>query len=102
MTGQWYRRIDERDQGRRRLNRLTGWAATAAVALAGVFGFALARQDRAAAAPVQQNPVTGDTTDGGGGGVTNPTDPGSGGVIQPPAQPPTDTRGRGHVSSGGS
>jgi hypothetical protein len=99
MTGQWYRRIDERDQGRRRLNRLTGWAAAAAVALAGVFGIALARQDRAAAAPVQQNPATGDTT---GGGVTNPTDPGGDGVIQPPAQPPTNTRGGGHVSSGGS
>jgi hypothetical protein len=99
MTGQWYRRIDERDQGRRRLNRLTGWTAAAAVAVAGAFGLALARQNQAAAAPVQQNPVTGDTTDGG---VTNPADPGSGGVIQPPAQPPTRTRGRGQVSSGGS
>ena len=121
MTGQWYRRIDERDQGRLRLSRLTGWTATAAVALAGVFGLAFARHDRAAAAPVDQNQITGNTGstgDNGGtgtggntggntgdsGGVTGvPDNSGGGGVIQPPAQPPTITHGRGgHGLSGGS
>ena len=101
MTGQWYRRIDERDRGRLRLSRLTGWIATAAVALAGVFGLALARHDRAAAAPADQNQVTDDN--GGTGAVTGTQDSGGGGgVIQPPAQPPTFTGRHGHVSSGGS
>jgi hypothetical protein len=65
-----------------------------------VFGLALARHDRAAAAPVDQNQVTDDTGDNGG--VVGNPDSGGGGVIQPPAQPPAGTRGRGHVSSGGS
>ena len=100
MTGQWYRRIDERDQGRRRLSRLTGWTATAAVALAAVFGLALAGHDRAAAVPVDQNQITDDPTVNGG--TTGTPDSGGGGVIQPPAQPPVQQRGHGHVSSGGS
>lgn len=99
MTGYWYRRIDERDQGRRRLSRLTGWTATAAVALTSIFGVALARHDRAAAAPVD-NQVTDGTTDDGG--VTGTQDSGGGGVIQPPAQPPVNSRGGGYVTSGGS
>lgn len=100
MAEHWYRRIDERDQGRRRLSRLTGWTATAAVALAGVFGLAFARHDRAAAAPVDQ--VT--DSPGGTGGITDPQDSGDDdGQLPPPAQPPTHVRGRGgHVSSGGS
>lgn len=100
MSGQWYRRIDERDRGRLRLSRLTGWIAVAAVALAGVFGLALARHDQAQAAQVDQNQVTDDN--GGNGGVTGTQDSGGGGVIQPPAQPPIQRGGRGHVSSGGS
>ncbi len=100
MTGQWHRRIDERDQGQRRLSRLTGWTATAAVALAGTFGLALAGHDRAAGASVDQNQVTDNTT--GNGGTTSTPDSGGGGVIQPPAQPPVQKRGHGQVSSGGS
>lgn len=100
MSGQRYRRIDERDRGRQRLSRLTGWIAAAAVALAGVFGLALARHDQAAAATVNQNQVTDDNGDNGG--VVGNPDSGGGGVIQPPAQPPVQRGGRGHVSSGGS
>ena len=108
MAGQRHERIDERDRGRRRLSRLTGWTATAAVALAGVFGVALASHDRAAAAPTNQNQVPGnsDNSDNsgntGGPGNTNNPDSGGGGVIQPPPQPPTPSHGsRAHVSSGG-
>ncbi len=101
MTGRWNRRIDERDQGWRLLNRLTGAIATAAVAAAGVFGLALARHDRPSATPVDQNQVTNGTGDTGGG-VIGTQDFGGGGLIVPPAQPPTGTGGQGHVSSGGS
>jgi hypothetical protein len=105
MAGQRNERIDERDRGRRRLSRLTGWTATAAVALAAVFGVALASHDRAAAAPTNQNQVP-DNSDNsgntGGPGNTDNPDSGGGGVIQPPAQPPTPSHGsRAHVSSGG-
>jgi hypothetical protein len=100
MSEHWYRRIDERDEGRRRLRRLTGWTAATGVALSGIFGIALASCDRAAAASTDQNQVTNNTGDDG----NNPNLPGSNGgsVIQPPAQPPAPTHGSGHVSSGGS
>jgi hypothetical protein len=93
MSEHWHRSIDERDEGRRRLRRLTGWTAVTGVALSGIFGVALAARDQAAAASTDQNQVNNNLNIPGSDG---------GNVIQPPAQAPTPTRGRGHVSSGGS
>lgn len=97
MSDQWYRRIGERDEGRRRLRRLTRWTAATGVALAAIFGVALARHDQAAAASSNQNEITDDNS--GSSGL-----PGSdgGSVVQPPAQPPGSSGGRSHVHSGGS
>jgi hypothetical protein len=97
MSEQWYGRIDERDQGRRRLRRMTGWTAAMGVALASAFGVALARHDAAAAAPVNQNQITDDT----GGQPTRPSS-GGGHVIQPPHQQPQPAPGPGNIFSGGS
>ena len=94
MSTQFYRRIDDRDEGRRRLRRSTTWTAAIGVVLSSIFGVALAHKDAAAAAPA---PVTNDTG--------NPADvPSSDGgtVIQPPAQPPTPSQRHGRVISGGS
>jgi hypothetical protein len=93
MSEQWYRRIGERDEGRRRLSRLTRWTAATGVALAAIFGVALARHDQAAAASSDQNEVTDDN--GRSSGL-----PGSdGGSV---VQPPTSAGGRSHAHSGGS
>jgi hypothetical protein len=98
MSDHWYRRIDARDEGRRRLRRLTGWTAATGVALSGIFGVALASHDQAAAASTDQNQLnTGDN-----GNNLNNSGSDGGNVIQPPAQPPAPTHGRAHVSSGGS
>ncbi|HEY7226013.1 MAG TPA: hypothetical protein VH561_20740 [Micromonosporaceae bacterium] len=103
MPDQWYRRIDQRDEGRRRLSRLTRWTAAAGVALSSIFGVALAQHDRAAAAPTDptQDQITNETGDDGGAPPTTPSS-GRGKVIQPPAQPPAPAHTRGHVNSGGS
>jgi hypothetical protein len=99
MSDHWYRRIDERDQGRRRLRRLTGWTAAAGVALSAIFGVALASKDQAAAASTDQNQIT---NTGDNGNYQNNPGSNGGNVIQPPAQPPAPAHGRGHTSSGGS
>jgi hypothetical protein len=104
MDPRQLRLIEQRERGRRLLRRITGWSAAGALALAGVFGIALARHDRAAAAPASSVPDSGYQAPGtGGAGPGDSTGPGGGSVLQPPANPPVQHDGGGqHANSGGS
>jgi hypothetical protein len=105
MSEERFRRIDERDKGRRRLRWVTSLTAATGVALSSLFGFAVAHRGQAAKAP-EQNQVTNSPSGTGGtpSSTATPTITGSNGGpgIEPPPQPPTTTTSRGHVNTGGS
>jgi multidrug efflux pump subunit AcrA (membrane-fusion protein) len=101
MDRHWSPRIDERERGRQRLRRLTGWTVAGALAATTVFGVAFAYRGTASATPASGGTTTGGSTDG----TTNGTgDDSSGGNLQPPAQAPSNPRHGGGVPlfSGGS
>ena len=101
-------RLAARDQGLRRVRRVTGWTAAAAVLVSAVLGVVFARSAEATPAggpAVQDQPGTdtsGPTGDDGwtddNGSTLAPTQQ----PLQPPAAPPTRSNKHHNASSGGS
>ncbi len=103
MDRLWYRRIDERERGQRRLRQLTGWAIAGALTASTAFGVAFAHKD--AAARTQTSGGGQPATSNQNGGNAGQDDSTNGGQLQPPAQPPaqpTQPRQHGGIFSGGS
>jgi hypothetical protein len=106
-------RVQARSRADRRLQSMTIGAAALGIAATGVFGYAAAltytgktttvnaadqQGDQQYAVPNDNGGSTGQSGTSSGGGTATPNR----GTQQQPIIPPTSTRHRGHVSSGGS